>query len=129
MLWLPKWLRDDQAPVVEDVTGRRTFLILGASAIVGLALPAVCPCPAHRTLYPHRTLYARMPITPGMTFAQAMHNEMASVIADIQRFEVTAIRRDGRATFTPPVDLFELGRQQAARQRYLDWRANTRRHA
>lgn len=38
-LWLPKWLRDEQAPP-EDET-RRTFLFLSASALVVAAAPSV----------------------------------------------------------------------------------------
>jgi len=39
MLWLPKWLKDNE-PVVTEGVSRRAFLFLGAAAAVGAVLPA-----------------------------------------------------------------------------------------
>lgn len=130
MLWLPKWLRDDGPPAESEGVSRRTFLFLGAAAGVGLVLPAP---PEVRLYWPSKSFRITSIGYPAFVphqgaFIQAVHNEMESLIQDVRRFELDRVKMDMLfyKAGPPPVDLHALGRRQAARKRYLDWRANTR---
>lgn len=116
MLWLPKWLRDNGAERLEaEMPSRRTFLFLGAAAVVGAALPAPLTGIAFtpgEVVYPvhfARNLYGRVTITPeqlfmggrrgGKTaFVDAMRRELAAIAADVGRRESAALAIDARAT-------------------------------
>lgn len=115
MLWLPKWLRDNGERLEAEMPSRRTFLFLGAAAVVGAAMPAPLTGIAFtpgEVVYPvhiSRNLYGRVTITPeqlymgarrgGKTaFMDAVRRELAAIADDVGRREAAALTIDARET-------------------------------